>query len=223
MPDAAELLTLHALRLRSLCETDVVAARFDLSHEVVEAVLAGAAEAGRVRYRAGRLSGWSLTGAGRRYAEDLLADELAAAGARPAVEGAYVRFLGLNNRVLEVCTDWQVVQLGGQQVVNDHADADRDAQVLARFSALHAAAVPVVEELPAALARLDGYAARLTHAHDRVVAGEHTWLTRPTVDSYHTGWFGLHEDLLATLGRSRSDERGDGAGRRAGDNAEEFA
>jgi pyruvate,orthophosphate dikinase len=73
------------------------------------------------------------------------------------------------------------------------------------------------------LDRLGGYPDRLAHAHDRVVAGDHAWLTRPTVDSYHTVWFELHEDLLATLGRSRSDERGDGAERRAGDNAEEFA
>ncbi len=179
MPDAAELLTLHALRLRSLCEVDVVAARFDLDPAVVEQVLARAADAGFVRYRSGRLSGWSLTGDGRRHAESLLADELAAAGTSGSVEATYGRFLLLNGRVLEVCTDWQVVQLGGQQVVNDHADAERDAQVLARFSELHAEALPVVAELSGA--------------------------------------------LLATLGRSRSDERDDGAPRRAGDNAEEFA
>ena len=223
MPDAAELLTLHALRLRSLCEVDVVAARFDLDPAAVGQVLAAATDAGRVRYRAGRLSGWSLTGDGRRYAEDLLADELAAAGTRRVIESTYGRFLVLNTQVLEVCTDWQVVQLGGQQVVNDHADADRDAAVLARFSEVHVAAVPVVDELSGALERLGGYSDRLAHAHDRVVAGDHAWLTRPTVDSYHTVWFELHEDLLATLGRSRSDERGDGAERRAGDNAEEFA
>ncbi len=223
MPDAAELLTLHALRLRSLCEVDVVAARFDLDPVAVEQVLTTAADAGFVRYRAGRLSGWSLTGDGRRHAEDLLADELAAAGTRGAVESTYVEFLDLNTRVLEVCTDWQVVQLGGQQVVNDHEDEDRDAAVLERFSELHAEAVPVVATLSGALDRLGGYPDRLVHAHDRVVAGDHAWLTRPTVDSYHTVWFELHEDLLATLGRSRSDERGDGAQRRAGDNAEEFA
>jgi hypothetical protein len=27
------------------------------------------------------------------------------------------------------------------------------------------------------------------------------------IDSYHTVWFELHEDLLATLGRQRSQER----------------
>lgn len=223
MPEPSELLTLHALRLRSLCEVDVVASRFDLDPATVEQVLSAAAEAGFVRYRSGRLSGWSLTGDGRRHAEDLLADELEAAGTRGVVESTYVRFLGLNTRVLEVCTDWQVVQLGGQQVVNDHADLDHDTAVLARFSELHAEAVPVVAGLSGALRRFGGYAGRFAHAHDRVVAGDHAWLTRPTVDSYHTVWFELHEDLLATLGRSRSDERGDGATRRAGDNAEEFA
>jgi hypothetical protein len=221
--DPAELLTLHALRLRSLCEVDVVAVRFDLDPAVVAQILDGAADAGLVRYRAGRMSGWSLTGDGRRHAEALLVDELAAAGTRPAVEATYGRFLPLNARVLEVCTDWQVVQLGGQQVVNAHDDADRDAQVLERFSALHFEAMPIVDELSGSLDRLGGYTDRLAHAHDRVVAGDHAWLTRPTVDSYHTVWFELHEDLLATLGRSRSDERGGGAERPAGDNAEEFA
>ena len=223
MPAPTELLTLHALRLRSLCEVDVVAARFDLDPATVEQVLSAAAEAGFVRYRSGRLRGWSLTGEGRRHAEDLLADELAAAGTRGVVESTYVEFLELNTLVLEVCTDWQVVQLGGQQVVNDHADVEHDTAVLTRFSDLHTRAVPVVAALKDALDRLGGYTGRLAHAHDRVVSGEHTWLTRPTVDSYHTVWFELHEDLLATLGRSRSDERGDGAERRAGDNAEEFA
>ena len=33
-------------------------------------------------------------------------------------------------------------------------------------------------------------------------AGDPDWFTRPTVDSYHTVWFELHENLLATLGSS---------------------
>jgi pyruvate,orthophosphate dikinase len=40
-----------------------------------------------------------------------------------------------------------------------------------------------------------------------VADGSHEWIARPTIDSYHTVWFELHEHLLATLGRTRTDER----------------
>ncbi|MDP9020051.1 MAG: MarR family transcriptional regulator, partial [Actinomycetota bacterium] len=47
------------------------------------------------------------------------------------------------------------------------------------------------------------------HALRRVVAGEGDWLTRPLIDSYHTVWFELHQDLLDTLGIERgSEDRG---------------
>ena len=40
----------------------------------------------------------------------------------------------------------------------------------------------------------------------RVRAGEHDWFTKPVIESYHTVWFELHEDLLASLGLDRSSE-----------------
>ena len=206
MAGPTELLVLHALRLRSLCPVEVVAARFDLDVVDVDRVLAAASSAGRVRYREGRLSGWSLTGDGRRYAEGLLAAELEAAGARAGVEDGYLAFLSLNPQVLAVCTDWQVRPGPEGPVVNDHADPERDAEVLDRLRRLHAEVVPVTDRLGAALGRLGGYGDRLGAALDRVLAGDTGWLTRPTIDSYHTVWFELHEDLLATLGRSRTDE-----------------
>jgi hypothetical protein len=36
--------------------------------------------------------------------------------------------------------------------------------------------------------------------------GETEWLTSPRVDSYHTVWMQLHEDLLLALGRDRASE-----------------
>jgi len=40
----------------------------------------------------------------------------------------------------------------------------------------------------------------------RVDAGDTEWLTSPRLDSYHTVWMQLHEDLLLALGRDRSAE-----------------
>ena len=56
------------------------------------------------------------------------------------------------------------------------------------------------------LPRFARYAPRLTNAVDRVRAGEVDWFTKPVLDSYHTVWFELHEDLLATLGIERGEE-----------------
>ena len=65
---------------------------------------------------------------------------------------------------------------------------------------------PVLADLASALARFEGYGERFAAARRLVEAGERDWFTRPLIDSYHTIWFELHEDLLATLGLERSHE-----------------
>ena len=65
---------------------------------------------------------------------------------------------------------------------------------------------PICAELAGRLARFDGYGRRFSESLGRVVAGEVEWFTRPMIDSYHTVWFELHEDLLATLGIERAKE-----------------
>ena len=197
---------LLALRLCSFAAADGVAGRCGVDHEVASRTLRECSESGWAAHRDGRVSGWSLTTAGHRNGELLLSRELDASGARSAVESAYERFLGLNVELLAVCTDWQVVGSPGEPAVNDHTDPLHDAAVLHRLDHLHAAALPVTEDLRTALGRFAGYRSRLVAAHARVQAGEHDWITRPTIDSYHTVWFELHEDLLATLGRERSRE-----------------
>jgi hypothetical protein len=206
MSDDPTLQVLLALRLRSFAPSEVLAERSGLDHETVSVVLKECAESGWAAHRDGRVSGWSLTTDGRVHGEQLLAHELDAAGVRAEVEQAYGRFLGLNGELLAICTDWQVVGPEGEQAVNDHTDADHDAAVLLRLDVLHAEALPVTDDLAALLARFGGYGGRLSTAHGHVVAGEHDWLTRPMIDSYHTVWFELHEDLLATLGRERAHE-----------------
>ncbi len=40
----------------------------------------------------------------------------------------------------------------------------------------------------------------------RVAAGQSRWLDGLGIDSCHTVWMQLHEDLLASLGLQRGDE-----------------
>jgi hypothetical protein len=60
--------------------------------------------------------------------------------------------------------------------------------------------------LGALLDRFGRYEDRLSAAVARVEAGDHDWFTKPLIDSYHTVWFELHEDLLSTLGKERASE-----------------
>jgi hypothetical protein len=54
--------------------------------------------------------------------------------------------------------------------------------------------------------RFAPYRERLRDARRRVANGESEWLTSPRVDSYHTVWMELHEELLAALGLERDKE-----------------
>jgi hypothetical protein len=65
----------------------------------------------------------------------------------------------------------------------------------------------VLVDLAACVERYGSYGDRLDAAIDRARSGETAYVDRPLVDSYHTVWFELHEDLLATLGLDRSQER----------------
>ena len=81
-----------------------------------------------------------------------------------------------------------------------------DTAIVARLRELHVEAGDVLDELCAVLARYENYAARFADALTKLQAGDLDYLTKPMIPSYHTIWFELHEDLLATLGINRADE-----------------
>ncbi|MDQ1437264.1 MAG: hypothetical protein QOK43_893 [Acidimicrobiaceae bacterium] len=205
-PSESRTLVLHALRLKGFAATDVVAGHAGLSHKEATRLLDDAAAQGLVVHRDGRITGWSLTPAGRALHTDLLAAELAATGTRSKLHDAYRGFLSVNAELLAVCTDWQMCASGESPVVNDHSDAVYDKGVVARLRDVHDRIEPVCADLAHALARYGSYGPRLEAALARVEAGDTEWFTRPVIDSYHTIWFELHEDLLCTLGIERSKE-----------------
>jgi hypothetical protein len=64
----------------------------------------------------------------------------------------------------------------------------------------------ICEELGQRLVRFQGYDDRFAAALARVGRGELYWVARPRMDSCHTVWMELHEDLVATLGIRRGAE-----------------
>ncbi len=119
-----------------------------------------------------------------------------------AVMAAYSEFRSVNREFKALVTDWQLK--AGQP--NTHDDPDYDAAVLARLDEVHHRVAPIVEAAAAQLPRLGRYAAKLQTALDRVRAGETMWLSRPLIDSYHTVWFELHEELILAAGLTREAE-----------------
>jgi hypothetical protein len=203
-PSDSWLLVLHGLRLKGFGEPADVRAITGVDEVTVAEHLAKASADGLALRRDGaRLSGWSLTADGRAEQERVLRAELDAAGVGPLVQDAYERFLALNKDLLELCTDWQ---MRDESTMNDHTDAAYDAAVIERLRGLHASLEPILADLEGALERYAGYRPRLEHALDELASGNGDWVTKPMIDSYHTVWFQLHEDLLNTLGIERSKE-----------------
>jgi hypothetical protein len=112
-------------------------------------------------------------------------------------------FLPLNRRLRDLCTAWQCRPDGSP---NDHSDSSYDAAVRDRLDDIDAAAGAILARMGAVCARLAGYRARLSDALDRLDAGETQWLASPMLDSYHTVWMHLHQELLLALDIPRAED-----------------
>jgi hypothetical protein len=205
-PSDPRLRLLVALRVKGVAGGDALAEVTRLEPADVAARLADLAADGLAREVTGALAGWTLTPAGRAEHARLAGAEVDRAGARGALRGAYGGFRALNAAVLDACSRWQVRELGGELVVNDHRDRTYDAAVVADLARLERRARPVCATLAASLDRYGGYGPQLRRAVERVEAGDGDWFTRPVMPSFHTVWFELHEDLLSTLGLDRESE-----------------
>lgn len=207
-PSDPRFLVLHALRLRGFADLEPLIVTSGLPEAQATSLLEELSSEGLVHKRDGRVHGWSLTAAGREQHLKSVDAELAEAGARSDVENNYRWFLRLNRDMLAVCTDWQMrtADGGGEPILNDHSDGVYDKDVISRLRGIDDRVQPVCAGLAAELARYGGYGPRLRAALEKVEAGETDWFTKPVIDSYHTVWFEMHEDLLCTLGIERSKE-----------------
>jgi hypothetical protein len=139
-----------------------------------------------------------LTPAGRERLAELLAAERASVD-RAAAEAVYERFTPVNADFKSALSRWQLGRASGT------ADPAGDADVLASVQDVHQRVTPVIAAAAELLPRLVRYADRLTAALRLAAAGDLAWLSRPLVDSYHTVWFELHEELIGVAGRTRED------------------
>ena len=133
------------------------------------------------------------------------AEHYAALRADPAVITLADGFEDINTRLLAAMSAWQLVDIGGHKVANDHADSAYDDRIITRIDRLVQRLDPLLGALGGYDQRFAGYRQRFAAALSAIDEGRHELVSSPTADSVHTIWFEFHEDLLRTLGRERKE------------------
>ena len=195
----SELALLRLVGLKGRASVDILAESLSLSTDVVSASYAPLCE-GRLCTNSNGL--FRLTPAGRDRVALLLADERAHAD-KAAVIALYEDFCVFNPELKQIMTAWQ---LKGDGRPNDHRDPDYDTAVLERLLDLHRRCGSLMQRLVQLSPRLATYAVRLARAATRIAAGDQGYVAKVIIDSYHTVWFELHEDLMSLAGLTRAVE-----------------
>jgi hypothetical protein len=192
-----ELTLLQAVRLRGRVRAADLAATLDEDAAAVESSVRELTDAGLL------VDGSTvrLSPAGRARLDELLAEERGSIDDE-AFARTYDEFRSVNREFKALVSQWQLKD--GEP--NDHADAAYDAAVLSRLDDVHRTVLPILASASGQLPRLDAYSAKLSAALDKIHAGDAVWLARPMIDSYHTVWFELHEELIGAAGLTREDE-----------------
>jgi DNA-binding MarR family transcriptional regulator len=188
-----EYTSLHMVKVKGFASAEAVAGSLGVDPGDVDPLLSSAVDRGHVKKREGRLSGYTLTAAGRERHEELrrvaVDDGIAA-----SLGEAYEAFLKPNHEFKQLTTDWQLRDEG--------ADT---APLLAKLDQMQVKVCDIVNIAAGVEPRFGVYRTRFTSALDRLHQGDASAFARPMSDSYHDVWMELHEDLVASLGHTRTD------------------
>lgn len=193
----SELTVLQAVRLKGrISEADLAATLGEDPADVAAAVAQLTAAGLLVQGKTLRISP-----EGRERLNVLLAEERSGID-QNLLAKAYDDFRAVNDAFKALVSDWQIKD--GQP--NPHDDAAYDAAVLNRLDDVHRRVSPIIDAITALSPRLGAYGTKLNSALAKVKDGDATWLARPIIDSYHTVWFELHEELIVASGLTREQE-----------------
>jgi pyruvate,orthophosphate dikinase len=192
----------RALAIKGYAMADMLGLALGVSAEEAAAIVERLAADGIAKDASGM---FSLTDDGKALGEEMIAADREAWGVENAA-AALEAFIELDGEMKEIVTAWQMREVDGEQVLNDHTDADYDATVLGRLAGLHEQASAWLAPLYAGLPRLASYGRRLDAAAAAAAGGDGMYIASPRVDSYHGVWFELHEDLIRLAGKTREEE-----------------
>ena len=192
---AWDLGVLRAVRFKLLASPDAVAEGAGLDIEDAAQALEAL---GRAGLATSTPRGWRLSAEGQAVLDNLLNEE------RRAIDGdgarqVHQRFLAVDAELKQLVTDHQM-----------SGDTSVSAANVSRLAQVHAAAADIATDAVSLAPRLATYPGRLTQALARVEMGDARFLASPMVDSYHTVWFELHEELIHLAGLRRADLEAEG-------------
>jgi hypothetical protein len=195
-------LVLHGLAIKKHATPESVAGILGLDVSVVRTTLDKLVEAKRVVEAQGK---YLLAPAARMALDTEYTPLYEDVRANSAFASGYEEFERLNATLKQLITEWQTFDVRGHRVPNDHSNKDYDRKLIDRLGNLHERAERALDRLASALPRFSIYRHKLGAALEKAEDGEIAWVSDAKIESYHTLWFELHEDLLRLMRRERDE------------------
>ena len=195
-------LVMHGLAIKKHATPEAVAGILGMEVETVRTTLAQLVEGKRVIEAQGK---YVLAPAARMALDSDYSRLYEEARGDSSFRDGYNEFERLNTTLKQLITEWQTIEVRGQRVPNDHRDKDRDDKIIDRLGELHERAEAALEKLARVLPRFSIYRDKLAAALEKAEDGDIAWVSDAKIESYHTLWFELHEDLLRLMRREREE------------------
>jgi hypothetical protein len=195
-------LVMHCIAVKKHTDARAIAEFTGLPDGTVAGLLADGVRGGRVVEAQGK---YLLAPLARVALDGQYAAQCAPLRASADFMSAYESFERINVTLKALITDWQTIETGGARVTNDHSDREYDLRIVDRLGELHERAEAVLARLSREVPRFAYYARALQVALERAEDGAVEWISDARLQSYHTTWFELHEDLLRLAGRQRQE------------------
>lgn len=195
-------LVMHGLAIKKHASPEAIAEILGIEVDDVRQVLGSLVTSGRAvsaqeRYMLTPVARMALDSEYSRFYADLRGN--------PDFVAGYEAFERVNGVLKTLITDWQTIAIGGERLPNDHVNGDYDAKIIDRLGELHERAEGAIDKLALGLPRMRIYREKLLAALERAEGGDIAWVSDAKIESYHTVWFELHEDLLRLMGREREE------------------
>ena len=195
-------LVMHGLAIKKHATPEAVAGILGMEVETVRTTLAQLVEGKRVVEAQGK---YMLAPAARMALDSDYSRLYEEARGDSSFRDGYNEYERLNTTLKQLITEWQTAEVRGQRVPNDHRDKDRDDKIIDRLGELHERAEAALEKLARVLPRFSIYRDKLAAALEKAEDGDIAWVSDAKIESYHTLWFELHEDLLRLMRREREE------------------
>jgi hypothetical protein len=192
----------HGLAIKKHAAPEAIADILGLDVNEVRKTLDHLVEGGRAINAQGR---YALTSVARMTLDSEYSRLYGDLRVNADFKAGYENFERLNGALKALITHWQTLEIGGERLPNDHSNRDYDAKIIDQLGKLHEQVEGVITKLALGLPRMRIYGDKLLIALEKAEDGDIAWVSDAKIESYHTLWFELHEDVLRLMGREREE------------------